>query len=388
MVGQEQIQQQGQAPLNQTASTSQRFGVREPGARGSLNENTNDNNTDAKCFDTVINSIFSPTKDTNYMHPSELCSPRELPCFFEFLRTCTSHSEDDLVYGPFCLRHTNSMGKTYTPLGTANDVNMQPIFLKTAVCDRNMFLWSFLTNVSYSQAKDLISFMVLGTTESTTLAKFMMAVSEEINSRQNSEELQRLHAYLSKYCMQAIRCIDVIPDRDKIVIPITITESFLLENGRNRLLQDIRNKARKGEISSQTIGTGINQFYVPLNMLNILDQINILSYRMYCGIGRINLAPNVSITNSEMYVGVGLSIKNALNHLDIGKLKVHYPEKIFRLIKNIHGEEVHYNYDVLVFLALPLNGNITVDPEIFIVQRSFLPDTFFDVERLETSLYC
>lgn len=334
-------------------------------------------------YDTLINLVFAPSQgECNQILPTDICINKELPCFYEFLETCTAHRDEDLVYGLYCLRHTNATNRTFTAMGTQNTVNMQPISLKTATCERNMFLWSFLTNVTYAKAKDLISFMNISTNESSNLAKFIMAVSEPRGTRQNSEEFQSLQLYLSAYCQAAIKCLDAIPDRDKIIIPINMSTSFLYENRHNNLIADIKNKGARKEISTQTINANSTQYFVPLSMLNILDQINLLSFRMYCGVGRIALAPNVSISNNSIFVGSGLSIRNALSNVDIGKLKSHYPDSIYRLIRNIHGDNVHNNYDILVLLAVPSNVNISINPQLFIAKRKFIK-LHFDLDKLE-----
>lgn len=340
-------------------------------------------------FDTILNSIFSSTyqRECTQLPTMNMCTHKELPCFFEFLHSCTSNREDDLVYGIYCLRHTNASNRTFAAIGTQTTVDMQPIYLKTATCEPNMFLWSFLTNVTYPRAKELISFMNISTQESSNLAKFIMAVSEPVGSRQNSEEFQRLHQYLSAYCQSAIKCIETIPDRDKILIPINFSTAFLSDNLSNSLVSEIVDKIESKEFSSQSINPDVTQVFVPLSMLNILDQINLLSFRMYCGIGRISLAPNVSITGERIFIGSGLSIRNALSTVEITKLRSFYPDQIYRLIRNVHGDSVHNNYDILVLLAVPANINISINPQIFIAQRKYVSNSF-DVEKLDILAFC
>lgn len=339
-------------------------------------------------FDTLLNSIFSSTyqRECSQLPAMNMCSHKELPCFFEFLHSCTVNREEDLVYGLYCLRHTNATNRTFAAIGTQTTVDMQPIYLKTATCEPNMFLWSFLTNVTYPRAKELISFMNIGTQESSSLAKFIMAVSEPVGSR-NGEEFQRLHQYLAAYCQSAIKCIETIPDRDKILIPINLSTSFLADNISNSLVADIVDKASNKELSMQTVTNDVTQFFVPLSMLNILDQINLLSFRMYCGIGRISLAPNVSVTGDRIFIGSGLSIRNALSSVQISKLRSYYPDNIYRIIRNVHTDSVHQNYDILVMLAVPANINIAINPQIFLAQRKYVSPTF-DVEKLDILTFC
>lgn len=345
--------------------------------------------SECRKFDTLLNSIFSSSthKECNQTLPMNVCSYKELPCFFEFLQTCSARREEDLVYGLYCLRHTNVTNRTFAAMGTQTTVDMQPIYLKTANCERNMFLWSFLTNVTYAKAKELIAFMNISTTESSTLAKFIMAVSEPFGQRQNSEEYQRLHQYLSAYCQNAIKCLETIGDRDKILIPINMTSKFIADNANNRIVSDIVDKAVSGELSVQSVNKSTSQIFVPLSMLNILDQINLLSFRMYCGIGRVALAPNVSITGERIYIGSGLSIRNALSTVDITKLRSFFPDHIYRLIRNVHGDNVHNNYDVLVLLAVPSTINISINPQIFIAKRKYLVATF-DIDKLDILTFC
>lgn len=347
------------------------------------------NNGSVAKFDTLINSIFSSTTqaECQSLMPHNNCGFKELPCFYEFLGTCSPRRDEDLVYGLHCLRHTNATNRTFTAMGTQTSVDMQPIYLKTATCEKNMFLWSFLTNLSYPKAKELISFMNISTAESSNLAKFLMAVSEPYGKRQNSEEYQRLYQYLSAYCQNAIKSIETIPDRDKILIPIVFTKQFSTDNYQNKLVAEIMDKGQRGEYSSQTINESTFQIFVPLKSLNILDQINLLSFRMYCGIGRVSLAPNVSVTNERMYIGSGLSIRNALTSVDISKLRSVYPETIYRLIRNVHGDNVHNNYDVLVLLAVPSTLNIAINPQVFIAKRKFIASSF-DIDKLDILTFC
>lgn len=340
-------------------------------------------------FDTLINSIFASTtqRECNQTLPMNVCTHKELPCFFEFTQNCTPRREDDLVYGTSCLRHTNAKNITYAPIGTQTTVDMQPISLKPAVCERNMFLWSFLTNVTYARAKELLSFMNISTAESNSIAKFISAVSEPFGSRHNSEEYQRLHQYLSAYCQSAIKCIESIPDRDKILIPITMTNTFINENSQNNLVADIIAKAKNNQLSKQEVNNSTMQIFVPLSMLNIIDQITILSFRMYCGIGKISLAPNCTITDERIYLGSGLSIHNALSTVEITKLRAFYPEDIYRLIRNVHGDSVHNNYDILVLLAVPDNIYISIAPQIFIAKRKYISATF-DIDKLDILAFC
>lgn len=354
------------------------------GGRG-LNVSIESQNTqNDQGFDTLLNSIFASNtqKECTQILPMNVCSFKELPCFFEFLQTCTPRREDDLVYGIYCLRHTNATNRTYTAMGTQTTVDMQPIYLKPANCERNMFLWSFLTNVTYARAKELISFMSISTMESSNLAKFIMAGSEPFGSRHNSEEYQRINQYLSAYCQNAIKCLETITDRDKILIPITVTNAFITENKKNNLLADILGKAARKELSSQTVNPSTIQIFVPLSMLNILDQINLLSFRIYCGVGRVALAPNCSITNECIYIGTGLSIRNALSSVEISKLRSFYPDNIYKIIREVHGDSVHNNFDVLVLLAVPSNLNISISPQIFIAKRKYLLHTF-DIDKLD-----
>ena len=137
----------------------------------------------------------------------------------------------------------------------------------------------------------------------------------------------------------------------------------------------------------QTVTNDVTQFFVPLSMLNILDQINLLSFRMYCGIGRISLAPNVSVTGDRIFIGSGLSIRNALSSVQISKLRSYYPDNIYRIIRNVHTDSVHQNYDILVMLAVPANINIAINPQIFLAQRKYVSPTF-DVEKLDILTFC
>lgn len=355
-----------------------------------LNINFSQQNTDSeeRTFDTLINTIFSPTpNDCQQNYATTICYAQELPCFYAFLDTCSPKQDDDLVYGISCLRHTNIAHRTFTTMKTHNSVNMQPISLKPATCERNMFLWSTLTNVSYARAKDLISFMGLNTLESNNLARFIMSVSEPHGSRQNSEEYQRLYQYLSAYCQYAIKCLDAITDRHKIVIPLDLTDNFITQNKSNNFLAEIINKANNNTINHQTLNDNSKKYYVPLTMFNIIDQLHLLSYRIFCGVGRIGLAPNVSIANGNIFVGSGLTIKNYVNKVDISKLRAYYPEPIYRTIRHIHGDNVHSNFDVLVLLAVPSGPNVFINPQIFIAKRKYLTSTF-DVEKLENLIYC
>ncbi|WBR61464.1 hypothetical protein [Drosophila suzukii associated hytrosavirus 1] len=354
-----------------------------------ITTDTQQKGTEVVKFDTLINSIFSSAthKECNQSLPMNVCSHKELPCFYEFLQTCTPRREEDLVYGLYCLRHTNATNRTFAAMGTQTTVDMQPIYLKTATCERNMFLWSFLTNVTYAKAKELISFMNISTSESSNLAKFIMAISEPFGQRQNSEEYQRLHQYLSAYCQNAIKCLEAIPDRDKILIPINMSQKFITENVGNRLISDIIERAGKGDYSVQSVNQTTSQIFVPLTSLNILDQINLLSFRMYCGIGRVSLAPNVSITAERIYIGSGLSIRNALSSVDITKLRSYFPDYIYRLIRNVHGDNVHNNYDILVLLAVPSSVNTSINPQIFIAKRKYLLSTF-DIDKLDILTFC
>lgn len=359
--------------------------VNRGGAGMNITVQSNDTTHGPK-FDTLLNSIFSSSsqRDCNQTLPMNVCTNKELPCFFEFLNTCTPRRED-LVYGLYCLRHTNVTSRTYAAIATQTSVDMQPISTKVATCERNMFLWSFLTNVTYAKAKDLISFMNISSTESSQLAKFIVSTSEPLSQHHNSEEFQRLNQYLSAYCQNAIKCLDSIPDRDKILIPVNFTKEFIDENKSNNLVNDIIEKSKRNEYSRQKINTNTEQIYVPLNAFNILDQINLLSFRMYCGIGRVSLAPNVSITGERIYIGSGLSIRNAISSMKISKLKAYFPDNIYKLILSIHGDSVHNNYDTLVLLAVPSNINIAINPQIFIAKRKYLLNTF-DVEKLD--MFC
>lgn len=381
-----------QVPIFDVGGSSFNLGDNSRSGQG-MQITTGPNNTQVKNverFDTLVNSIFASSthRECNQLTTLSLCSShKELPCFYEFLQSCSPRREEDLVYGLYCLRHTNATNRTFAAIGTQTTVDMQPIYMKTATCERNMFLWSFLTKVSYAKAKELISFMHISNTESGNLAKFIMAVSEPFGARQNSEEYQRLHQYLSAYCQSAIKCIESIPDRDKILIPINFSDTFEAENDSNNLVHDIVQKAERQELSFQTLNSTTKQYFVPLSMLNILDQINLLSFRMYCGIGRISLAPNVSITGDRIYIGSGLSIRNALTTTEISKLKSYYPEQIYRLIRNVHGDTVHYNYDVLVLLAMPGNVSIAINPQIFIAKRKYVMSSF-DIDKLDIMSFC
>lgn len=340
-----------------------------------------------EAFDTLINSIFAPNnqRDCNTGLPVNVCMDKELPCLYEFTNACSQRrAEGDLVYGTTCLRHTNATNRTFTVMGSQTSVNMQPIALKTAVCEKNLFLWSFLTKVSYARAKELVSFMNVSTEESSNMAKFIMAVSEPRGARQNSEEYQRLTQYLAAYCVSAIKCIESVPERDKILVPINFSTVFMQNTQGNNLVNDIINST---ELSVQEISPDVGQVFVPLKMLNILDQINILSFRMYCGVGRIALAPNCSITGDRIYLGTGLSIQNALSPVEITKLMSHYPDGIYRIIRNVHGDGVHNNYDILVMLAVPGNISTSISPQVFLAKRKFLTPTF-DVDKLEILSFC
>lgn len=340
-------------------------------------------------FDTLLNSIFSSTtqSECNQINALNICGHKELPCFFEFLQSCSPRREEDLVYGIHCLRHLHATNRTVITMATQSSVDLQPMFMKTATCEKNIFLWSFLTNLSYPQAKELISFMNIGTAESSNLAKFMMAVSEPYGRRQNSEEYQRLYQYLSAYCQNAISCIETIPDRDKILIPVIMTNKFREDNSQNRLISDISDKINKKELSFQKINDFTNQVFIPLKYFNILDQINLLSFRIYCGIGRISLAPNVSLTCERVYIGSGLSIRNTVSTLDISKMRSVMPDIIYRIVKSIHGTNVHSNYDVLVLLAVPVSTCSSISPQIFLAKRKFLTSSF-DIDKLDVLSFC
>lgn len=382
MAEQEQISA-SQLNINRAAARPQAENRGGVGFSGLGNEGQASSN---EIFDTVINLVFGMTsqRECNQNLSMNACTNvKELPCFYEFLQTCSHRREEDLVYGLYCLKHTNATNRTYAAIGTQTSVDMQPIFLKTAMCEKNMFLWSFLTNVTYARAKELISFMNISTAESSNLAKFIMTCSEH-HARQNSEEYQRMKVYLSQYCQHAIKCLESISDRDKILIPIKMSKSFKEENKNNKLLVDILNRR---DISNQVIDTNFTEYYVPLSMLNMLDQINLLSFRMYCGIDRVALAPNVSITCDKIYIGSGLSIRNAISRVDISKLRSHYPNNIYTLIRHIHGDSVHNNYDVLVLFALPNDRNTSISPPIFIAKRIFV-DQYFDIEKLDGIAFC
>lgn len=340
-------------------------------------------------FDTLLNSIFSSTtqSECNQINALNICGHKELPCFFEFLQSCSPRREEDLVYGIHCLRHLHATNRTVITMATQSSVDLQPMFMKTASCEKNIFLWSFLTNLSYPQAKELISFMNIGTAESSNLAKFMMAVSEPYGRRQNSEEYQRLYQYLSAYCQNAISCIETIPDRDKILIPVIMTNKFREDNSQNRLISDISDKIAKKELSFQKINDSTHQVFIPLKYFNILDQINLLSFRIYCGIGRISLAPNVSVTCERVYIGSGLSIRNTVSTLDISKMRSVMPDTIYRIVKSIHGTNVHSNYDVLVLLAVPVSTCSSISPQIFLAKRKFLTSSF-DIDKLDVVSFC
>lgn len=387
--------QQGQKPISQLKGFVQNVRtniVQRNASAGSGFQETRVENASTEqikniciTFETLINSVFSSKSQRDCITniPLNVCNAKELPCFFEFLQTCTPRRDEDLVYGTNCLRHLNVTNRTFTAIGTQTTVDMQPIFTKPATCEPNIFLWSFLTNVSYAKAKDLISFMNISTAESNQLAKFIMAVSEPYGKRQNSEEYQRLNQYLSAYCQHAIRCLDGIPDRDKILVPIHFTTSFGAENMENAVVESILTKADNKLYSHQIINENTIQVFVPLTALNLLDQINLLSFRINCGVGRVSLAPNVSITTDRVYVGTGLSIQNAISTVKIGKMRSNQPELIYRLITNVHGSEVHNNYDTLVLLAVPDNLQNSIHPPIFIAKRMFLSQTF-DIEKLDT----
>lgn len=362
----------------------------QPSTSRSSNINAIQTSTDTpptEVFDTLINSVFSSTSECANTLPVNICNHKELPCFFEFSQACSPRRDEDLVYGLYCLRHTNASNRTFTAIGTQTSVDMQPIYLKTAVCEKNMFLWSFLTNVSYPRAKELISYMNISTTESTNLAKFLMAVSEPQGQRQNSEEFQRMYQYLSMYCQHAIKCLEAIPDRDKIYVPILFTQKFKDNNRKNRLVNDIINKGNERLYPTQALNDNSTQYFVPLTALNILDQINLLSFRIYCGIGRVGLAPNVSVTGDRIYIGSGLSIRNAISSVDISKLRSVYPENIYRLLRKVHGDSVHNNYDILVLLAVPSAQNLVINPQIFIAKRKFILSSF-DIDKLDILSIC
>lgn len=383
-----------QNPLQQLKSLQERLQKQNYTARGSTrgggssqivitDQEANPNN--CLVFDTLINSIFSPKskQDCNTPLPLNVCTAKELPCFYEFLNTCTPRREDDLVYGTKCLRHLNVTNRTYTAIGTQTSVDMQPIFTKTATCEPNLFLWSFLTNVSYAKAKDLISYMNISTTESNQLAKFIMAVSEP-QKRDNSLEFQLILQYLSAYCQHAIRCLDTIPDRNKILVPINFTQSFLEENFLNSMMYNIIDLSKDSVLSSQNINdNGTIQIFVPLSSLNLLDQINLLSFRIHCGVGRVSLAPNVSVTGDRVYIGTGLSIHNAISTVKISKMRSVQPDALYRLIVAVHGDEVHNNYDTLVLLTVPDSVNSTLHPPIFLAKRIFVGQPF-DIEKYDT----
>lgn len=359
------------------------------GLSGGLDKNSVEGSSegDKVNFDTVINRIFASNtqRDCSNGLSGTACGLKELPCFFEFTGACSARrAEGDICYGLYCLRHTNATNRTFTVIGSQNTAAMQPIPLKSGACEKNMFLWSFLTKVSYARAKELVSFMNISTEESGQLAKFISAVSEPVGSKQNSEEFQRLSQYLSAYYQSAIKCIESIPDRDKILIPINFSPAFSAQTTGNKLVTDI---LQNNDLSYQTLSTGVMQTFVPLNMLNILDQINILSFRIYCGVGRIALAPNCSITGDRIYLGAGLSIRNSLNTVDIAKVLQEHPEAMYRLIRSVHGDNVHNNYDVLVMLAVPDSVNSVVNPQLFLAKRKFLVPTF-DVDKLDMMSFC
>lgn len=341
--------------------------------------------------ETLLNGIFSPKtyQDCSSQTPMVNCGYKELPCFFEFLGNCSPRKEDDLVYGLYCLRHTNATSRTFAAMGTQTTVDMQPISLKTATCEKNMFLWSFLTNLDYSKAKELVSFMSISTNDASNLSKFMMAVSESYTQRSNSEEYQRLHQYLSAYCQSAIACIQSIPDRDKILIPVFFTKQFLEDNSSNKLIDEILNLKTKGQLSFEQPSVNLWRIYIPLTMFNLLDQINLLSFRMYCGIGKVSLAPNCGITNERILIGEGLAIRNALSSVEISKLRAFFPDAIYKALRCIHGDSVHFNFDILVLCVVPANNVQTcVNPQIFIAKRKFQTTTLFDIDKLDILLFC
>lgn len=344
-----------------------------------------DNAVAEKSFDTLINCIFTSTQNEcapNAM--TSICGYHELPCFFQFLNCC-SPKKDDLVYGLFCLRHTGCMSRTFVTMVSENTVQLQPVSLKKAKCERNMFLWSFLTNVNYGNSKELISFMELHTNESNMLAKFIRIVSEPYGSQNNSEEYQRLHQYLSTYCQYAIKCLESIPDRHKIIIPIDMTTNFINKNKGNNLLDDIIRKANEKKISVQQIQANTSKYFVPLTMLNILDQLQILSFRIRCGAGRVVLAPNVGIVEDCIRLGYGIPIRNYANKIPIDKLLNNYSESVYKTIVSVHGNSVHINLDALVLFAVPENPNSFISPQVFVAKRKFLLTTF-DVEGLSPQL--
>lgn len=339
-------------------------------------------------FETVFNSIFSPNqKECNtQINPTELCYPRELPCIYEFLQGCTPRNTEDLVYGPHCTQHTHSSNRTFLPVGTQNSVNMQSIYIKPVSCEQNLFIWSFLTKLSYSEAKQIISYMNLDSIESNNLAKFLVAGSRARGTEDNSEEYQKFTTYLSSYCQSAIKCLAAIPERDKILIPTILSETFLNENMGNSIINDIVKRKKADGMSFQKISEEDTLFYIPMTMFNILDQINFLSFRIYCGFKRLTLASNVSLRNRNMIIGIGLPIRNSLSRAEIGKLKAHYSDGIYKLLINAHGNAVHFNYDFLVLLTVPNETNANISPQVFIAKRKFL-DLKLDIEKLDDP-YC
>lgn len=337
-------------------------------------------------FVTLVNSIFASNREECYRTYSTTCADKALPCLFEFNNSCTPKN-DDLVYGTYCLRHTNATNRTYIPIGSQTSVDMQPIYIRPATCENNMFLWSFITNVSYAKAKLLASFMDISVIESQNLAKFISILSERHDGRDNTAEFQRLKQYLSIYCEFALKSLESVPDRDKILVPVYMSNKFVEDNKKNQLVQNIQAMMKRNELTHQAVDTSTHLVYIPLNMFNLLDQINFLSFRMYCGVGQISLAPNCSVNGLRVVIGTGLSIKNALSPVDITKLKSHYSDQIYRTIRNIHGDTVHNNYDVLVLLVVPGSTGSTISPQIFIANRRYV-NSYFDIEQLHSPMLC
>lgn len=352
-----------------------------------IGANTTNDNT--QIFDTLVNSIFSPALSkecatTPYMN--SCTASRELPCFFEFLRGCSPQQEADLVYGLYCMKHTHDSNRTFVPIGNQHSVNLEPVYLRPAKSEKNIFLWSFLTNVSYVKARELSAFMNLSTIDASKISKFIMTLSEPQNNRDNSADYQILSQYLSAYCQHAIKCIETIQDREKLSIPMYLSENFFERNKRNRIVNEIKTQMSTNQISHEKID-GYYMVYVPLTMLNILDQIQLLSFRMYSGPSRSTLAANVTVYGERVVIGCGLGINNTLSPVDIKTLRSNHPEKLYQIIKRIHGDSVQINLDILVLLSVPSQMNSIVKPQIFVAQRIFL-SIHFEIDKLDVVTFC
>ena len=319
------------------------------------------------------------------MNSSRLCDYAELPFIFEFAGVCSKSSKEGCVYGTTCLEHTNSSGRSYAMLKTANVADLQPIALRQFQCSQNLFLYSFLTNVSLTTAQSLLSYMdKLNSEEMQSLVKFISIISESEENRPVSQEYQNLKVYLNHYCAAALNVLKRYPERNRIQIPIVMSEGLKNMAAQNAFYQRINylianNKINYSKTSDREDAVKIA--FVPLSEFNILDQLNMLSLRIFTEVGRMTLSPNAALIDTNIMFGYGNPILDYPESMsDLRRMNQYFGPKTMEKICESHGKRMHYNLQVIVLQAVAIGENAPFTR--LCINRLIKNSNNFDVDRV------